>query len=347
MLATPPERVRFELRRAYEGRALPPILEGLEDELPALADLFRAVLGARARPGVAARPRAAGGRRPLPRAAARRRRGEAAVRRHPPRGLFAEDTLRIDMPYDVTADLGGRGLLFVPSAFTWPRPAASVEPPWQPFLVYPARGVGGLWEPGRSAPPRGARRPARPAPRERARRGRRAALDHRAGARARALPRQRLPAPVRAARRRPRPRPPRRPLGALRAIGEGRGARRLTIGRYLPILPRRCRAASPEPCCHWRRRSSGRRSRCAVLPRVRARPCDARAARVARADGPRDALQGARPARGARAADLRLGGRRRGRGPPAPAAVRADRRGSRGRAPIRPPPAPRVASEPA
>ena len=42
MLATPPERVRFELRRAYEGRRLPPILEGLEDELPALADLFRA-----------------------------------------------------------------------------------------------------------------------------------------------------------------------------------------------------------------------------------------------------------------------------------------------------------------
>ena len=57
------------------------------------------------------------------------------------------------MPYEVTADLAGRGLLFVPSAFTWPRPAVSVEPPWQPFLVYPARGIAALWEPGRAAPP--------------------------------------------------------------------------------------------------------------------------------------------------------------------------------------------------
>ena len=70
-----------------------------------------------------------------------------------PEVSFAEDTLRIDMPYEVTADLAGRGLLFVPSAFTWPRPAVSVEPPWQPFLVYPARGIGALWEPGRAAPP--------------------------------------------------------------------------------------------------------------------------------------------------------------------------------------------------
>lgn len=57
------------------------------------------------------------------------------------------------MPFEVTADLGGRGLLFVPSAFTWPRPAISVAPPWQPFLVYPARGVGALWEPDRAAAP--------------------------------------------------------------------------------------------------------------------------------------------------------------------------------------------------
>ena len=87
MLATPPERVRFELRRAYEGRALPPLLEALEDELPALADLFRAYWERALAPVLAARPRAPRGRRPLPRAAARGRRGEAAVRRHPPRGL--------------------------------------------------------------------------------------------------------------------------------------------------------------------------------------------------------------------------------------------------------------------
>jgi hypothetical protein len=157
MLATPPERVRFELKRAYEGRALPAVLEPLARDprraLPALADLFRAYWERALAPHWArirallegdvlyrARQLADGGARLL----------FADI--HPEVSL-REDTLRIDMPYDVTADLGGRGLLCVPSAFTWPRPAASVEPPWQPFLVYPARGVGGLWEPGRAAPP--------------------------------------------------------------------------------------------------------------------------------------------------------------------------------------------------
>jgi hypothetical protein len=153
MLATPPERVRFELRRAYEGRSLPPVLEGLEHELPALADLFRAYWE-RALAPVWPRVRALLEGDVLYRA---RQLADGGAKRlfadiHP-EVSFAEDTLRIDMPYEVTADLGGRGLLFVPSAFTWPRPAAAVEPPWQPFLVYPARGVGGLWEPGRSAPP--------------------------------------------------------------------------------------------------------------------------------------------------------------------------------------------------
>jgi hypothetical protein len=156
MLATPPERVRFELRRAYAGpptRVLPPILEGLEDELPALADLFRAYWN-RALAPVWPRVRALLEGDVLYRA---RQLADGGAKQlfadiHP-EVSFAEDTVRIDMPYEVTADLGGRGLLFVPSAFTWPRPAASVEPPWQPFLVYPARGVGGLWEPGRSAPP--------------------------------------------------------------------------------------------------------------------------------------------------------------------------------------------------
>jgi hypothetical protein len=31
----------------------------------------------------------------------------------------------VDMPFEGHADLAGRGLLFVPSAFTWPRPSAS------------------------------------------------------------------------------------------------------------------------------------------------------------------------------------------------------------------------------
>jgi DNA-binding transcriptional ArsR family regulator len=47
-------------------------------------------------------------------------------------------------------ELGGRGLLFVPSVFVWPKLALRLEPPWPPALVYPARGVAALWErPGR------------------------------------------------------------------------------------------------------------------------------------------------------------------------------------------------------
>jgi DNA-binding transcriptional ArsR family regulator len=56
------------------------------------------------------------------------------------------------MPGDADAPLGGRGLLFVPSVFIWPKLAARLDPPWPPALFYPARGVAALWErPGRAA----------------------------------------------------------------------------------------------------------------------------------------------------------------------------------------------------
>jgi hypothetical protein len=53
---------------------------------------------------------------------------------------------------DQDAALGGRGLLFVPSVFIWPKLALGLDPPWPPSLIYPARGVAALWErPGRGA----------------------------------------------------------------------------------------------------------------------------------------------------------------------------------------------------
>jgi DNA-binding transcriptional ArsR family regulator len=37
--------------------------------------------------------------------------------------------------------------------FIWPRLALSLDPPWPPALIYPARGVSALWEqPGRTGP---------------------------------------------------------------------------------------------------------------------------------------------------------------------------------------------------
>lgn len=56
-------------------------------------------------------------------------------------------------PQDEDAELGGRGLLFVPSVFLWPRLAVILDQPWPPALIYPARGVAALWQqPGRPGP---------------------------------------------------------------------------------------------------------------------------------------------------------------------------------------------------
>ena len=48
-------------------------------------------------------------------------------------------------PADV--DLAGRGLLLIPSAFTWPDVWPRTDPPWDPALVYPTPGIADLWAP--------------------------------------------------------------------------------------------------------------------------------------------------------------------------------------------------------
>jgi DNA-binding transcriptional ArsR family regulator len=49
-------------------------------------------------------------------------------------------------------ELGGRGLLLIPSVFVWPGLAVSLEPPWPPAVIYPARGVAAIWENPASGP---------------------------------------------------------------------------------------------------------------------------------------------------------------------------------------------------
>jgi DNA-binding transcriptional ArsR family regulator len=157
MLATPADQVRAEVRRVYAPAPLPPLLQPFDDDPPAavaaLAGLLRAYWSRALAPHWP-RIRALLDGDILHRA---RQLADGGAQRlfadiHPEL-RFADDTLFIDMPFDGHLDLDGRGLLFVPSAFTWPRPAAAIEAPWQPFVVYPARGIASLWEPGRAAPP--------------------------------------------------------------------------------------------------------------------------------------------------------------------------------------------------
>ncbi|MEU7021704.1 DUF5937 family protein [Streptomyces sp. NPDC046203] len=49
--------------------------------------------------------------------------------------------------------LEGRGLVLMPSVFTWPDVISGFDPPWQPTVVYPVRGVGGLWTEARERTP--------------------------------------------------------------------------------------------------------------------------------------------------------------------------------------------------
>jgi DNA-binding transcriptional ArsR family regulator len=70
-----------------------------------------------------------------------------------PTVAFDGDWLHVDQAWQGVVELGGRGLLLVPTAFSWQRPSVIAIRPWQPTLIYPARGVGLLWEPEAESPP--------------------------------------------------------------------------------------------------------------------------------------------------------------------------------------------------
>lgn len=44
-----------------------------------------------------------------------------------------------------TVSVGERGLVLMPSAYMWPHVSTVVDEPWQPTIIYPARGVAELW----------------------------------------------------------------------------------------------------------------------------------------------------------------------------------------------------------
>jgi DNA-binding transcriptional ArsR family regulator len=59
---------------------------------------------------------------------------------------WSDDGVEVTMEYAERVELGGRGLVLVPSAFSCDKPSTMTQPPWQPTVVYAARGVGLLWD---------------------------------------------------------------------------------------------------------------------------------------------------------------------------------------------------------
>jgi DNA-binding transcriptional ArsR family regulator len=70
-----------------------------------------------------------------------------------PRVRWRDDVLYVGIRAHRSVALAGRGLLLVPSVFAWPRVFAKLDPPWQPTLRYPPRGVGTLWTPAATSRP--------------------------------------------------------------------------------------------------------------------------------------------------------------------------------------------------
>jgi hypothetical protein len=153
---TDPAQVRWELREAYPHEQLPPELDALQSDPEAatdeLADLAAAYWE------IALEPHWEAIRDTLEDDIAHRARllttaGQLEIFAdlHPD-VRWQDGTLEVEHPYQQTVKLADRGLMLVPSAFVWPRNGAMFDPPWQPALIYPARGIGNLWAPTRQNP---------------------------------------------------------------------------------------------------------------------------------------------------------------------------------------------------
>lgn len=57
-----------------------------------------------------------------------------------------EGTLSIGKRFDCVVEPDGRGLVLIPLAMAHPKLLVVTDPPWQPTIAYPPRGVATLWE---------------------------------------------------------------------------------------------------------------------------------------------------------------------------------------------------------
>ncbi len=160
--ATPPDRVRVEIAELF-GSNPPPVVAGLLDDpaeglqtivaqlrrwfdaalvehWPRIRALLQADISYRAR------CLSAGGARAL------------FSELHPSVRWHKGGRLDLGIAYEAPAALDERGLLLVPSVFAWPSIYVVSDPPWQPTLIYTARGTATDLEPTREPPPDALRR---------------------------------------------------------------------------------------------------------------------------------------------------------------------------------------------
>lgn len=167
MLATPAEQIRAEVLDAYPGervpRALDPFVEDPGVAVDGLAALMRAYWRRALAPDwervrallehdirYRARQMADGGL-------------DALFADLDPCVSWSDGVLRLQQPAGQEAgcsscathvlELDERGLLLIPSVFVWPTVGLVSAEPWQPTMIYPARGVGMLWDQDAAAPP--------------------------------------------------------------------------------------------------------------------------------------------------------------------------------------------------
>ncbi|WP_406635307.1 DUF5937 family protein [Amycolatopsis sp. WGS_07] len=69
-----------------------------------------------------------------------------------PNVRLAGTSILVDVQSRERLDLDLRGLLLIPAVFAWPNVGVVTVPPWQPALLYPARGVASLWAPPTEPP---------------------------------------------------------------------------------------------------------------------------------------------------------------------------------------------------
>jgi DNA-binding transcriptional ArsR family regulator len=63
-----------------------------------------------------------------------------------PRVRWAGGALRIEITVAAQRHVGGAGLVLMPGVFVWPDVGVMLDPPWQPTIDYPARGIAALWQ---------------------------------------------------------------------------------------------------------------------------------------------------------------------------------------------------------